>query len=187
VVDPSSSFIELSENASALDSLNYPYQTLFYRGGDCDDLSILFCSLLEALGIESAFVTVPGHIYCALNISEQGTGNSEPWEELNRDKLIKHGGRLWLPVEITLPHGGFWNAVEVGAREWQTAINADPVAREDSSPPSASTENARLYPMRESWALYRSVSVPGAGDRLPEMPDETALMSAFEKEMRKRQ
>jgi transglutaminase-like putative cysteine protease len=191
VVDPSSSFIELSENASALDSLNYPYQTLFYRGGDCDDLSILFCSLLEALGIESAFVTIPGHIYIALNISEQITDNSEQsamnrgqWEELYRGKLIEHGGRFWLPVEITLPHGGFWNAVDVGVREWQTAINADPVSRENSLPSSPPAENVRLYPMRESWAVYRSVSVPGAGDRLPEMPEEEKLIGAFEREMR---
>jgi transglutaminase-like putative cysteine protease len=52
----------LSEEAGIPDSLNYPYQTLFYRGGDCDDLSILFCSLMESLGVASAFITVPGHI-----------------------------------------------------------------------------------------------------------------------------
>jgi hypothetical protein len=68
-------------------------------------------------------------------------------------------------------------------REWQTAINADPVSREDSSSSSPSAENARLYPMGESWAVYRSVSVPGAGDRLPEMPEEETLISAFEREM----
>jgi hypothetical protein len=162
VVDPSSSFIELSENASALDSLNYPYQTLFYRGGDCDDLSILFCSLLESLGIESAFVTVPGHIYCALNISEQSTGDNAQWIAANRDKLIEHEGRYWLPVEITVPHGGFLNAAQVGAREWRAAA-----------------ENARLLPMRESRAAYRSVSVPGSGGRLPQMPAETAIVERF--------
>jgi hypothetical protein len=40
VIDPASSYVELSGNASVLDSLNYPYQTLMFRGGDCDDLSI---------------------------------------------------------------------------------------------------------------------------------------------------
>jgi hypothetical protein len=49
VVDPASSYAALSEDASGLDSLNYPYQTLYYRSGDCDDLSILFCSLLEVI------------------------------------------------------------------------------------------------------------------------------------------
>jgi hypothetical protein len=162
VIDPSSSVIELSENASALDSLNYPYQTLFYRGGDCDDLSILFCSLLETLGIETAFVTIPGHIYCAFDI---GVKEGEGWGV--GGAVIEHEGRLWLPVEITLPRGGFLNAVQVGSREWQTAINGD------------------LYPMHDSWDLYRSVSVPGAGDRLPAMPLESEIVRAFEQEMAK--
>jgi hypothetical protein len=172
VVDPSSSFIELSENASALDSLNYPYQTLFYRGGDCDDLSILFCSLLEALGIETAFVTVPDHIYIAFDAGARDGGR---WAErgIAPSALIEHGGRVWLPVEITLPHGGFLNAVQVGAQEWQSAINADPVPQ------------AQIYPMRESWGAYRSVSVPVAGDRLPAMPDESGIARAFEREMEK--
>jgi hypothetical protein len=45
------------------------------------------------------------------------------------------------------------------------------------------SENAQLYPMRESWAVYRSMSVSGAGDRLPEMPDEEKVIGAFEREM----
>ncbi|MDR1318211.1 MAG: hypothetical protein LBJ90_01185, partial [Treponema sp.] len=31
VIDSASSFVEFSGNASAVDSLNYPYQTLYYR------------------------------------------------------------------------------------------------------------------------------------------------------------
>jgi hypothetical protein len=67
VIDPASSFVEMSEDAAALDSLNYPYQTLYYRGGDCDDLSILYCAMLEALGVDTAFITIPGHIYAAFD------------------------------------------------------------------------------------------------------------------------
>jgi hypothetical protein len=33
VIDPASSYVELSGGNGSLDSLNYPYQTLFYRGG----------------------------------------------------------------------------------------------------------------------------------------------------------
>jgi hypothetical protein len=170
VVDPSSSFIELSENASALDSLNYPYQTLFYRGGDCDDLSILFCSLLEALGIESAFVTVPGHIYIAFN-----TGVLPQGDAVNKGQQVKgaieHEGRLWLPVEITIPRGGFLNAVETGAKEWNGAGGGE------------QSGIRALYPMRESWRVYRSVSVPGAGDRMPEMPNEEEILRVFANSM----
>ncbi len=36
-------------------------------GGDCDDLSILVCSLFEAVAIDTAFITVPGHIFMAFD------------------------------------------------------------------------------------------------------------------------
>jgi hypothetical protein len=140
---------------------------LFYRGGDCDDLSILFCSLLEALGIESAFVTVPGHIYIAFN-----TGVNKGQQVKG---AIEHEGRLWLPVEITLPRGGFLNAVETGAKEWNGA-------GEDTGGGERSGIRA-LYPMRESWRVYRSVSVPEAGNRLPKMPDEEEILRAFANSM----
>jgi hypothetical protein len=38
IVDPASSYVQMSEDAAGLDTLNYPYQTLLYRGGDCDDI-----------------------------------------------------------------------------------------------------------------------------------------------------
>jgi hypothetical protein len=181
IIDPASSYLEMSENASNLDSLNYPYQTLFYRGGDCDDLSILFCSMLEVLGIESAFVTVPGHIYCAFNIREQRTVNSEQWIAANRDKLIEHEGRLWMPVEMTITGEGFTQAVRVGAREWRQANAAD--SGLGSRPAGAAEPGGKLYPMKESWKLYPAVSVPNASGRMPDLPDESELVKAVEKEI----
>jgi hypothetical protein len=161
VVDPASSYIELSENASALDDLNYPYQTLLYRGGDCDDLSILFCSLLEVVGVETAFITIPGHIYAAV---EAGGAS---WLA-GSASVIELEGKRWLPVEITVPSEGFNRAWNIGARQWR----------------SAGTE-ARLYPTRESWLLYQPVSVPGAGEALPVMPAENEITSAVMKELSK--
>jgi hypothetical protein len=174
VIDPASSYIDLSENASALDSLNYPYQTLFYRGGDCDDLSILFCSLLEVLGIETAFITIPGHIYMAFDAGDS-TGFFKAGE------LIEHGGRLWMPVEITISQEGFYAAYRTGLGEWNGANQGE------GSPGSEdSTGEVRvLYPMKDSWSLYQPVSVPGAADNLPEMPEDADIARRFETEIRK--
>jgi hypothetical protein len=168
VIDPSSSYIDLSENASSLDSLNYPYQTLYYRGGDCDDLSILYCSLLEVLGIDTAFITIPGHIYMAFDIgvtNEESRVKSSSLQIPNSTLLIEHEGKLWMPVEITLPHGGFSAAWRTGIQEWSQ---------------SRSLSTRAIYPMQTSWASYQPVSVPGAGDRLPSMPGETELIRAAE-------
>ncbi|MDR0596894.1 MAG: transglutaminase domain-containing protein [Treponema sp.] len=115
VIDSASSFVELSENASAVDSLNYPYQTLYYRGGDCDDLSILYCAMLEALGVDTAFVTIPGHIYAAF---DPGIGESAAFFAARQEDVIAQDGRLWIPVEITVPGEGFFTAWRLGTREW---------------------------------------------------------------------
>jgi hypothetical protein len=164
VVDPASSFVEMSEDSSALDSLNYPYQTLYYRGGDCDDLSILYCAMLEALGVDTAFITIPGHIYAAF---DTGAENSAIFDTGQGD-LIEHGGRLWMPVEVTVPGEGFYQAWRIGAREWR-----------------AHEEERRLYPMRESWLLYPPVTVPEAGDRLPGLPEESEIARRLAEEAKK--
>jgi hypothetical protein len=179
IIDPASSYIEMSDSASSLDSLNYPYQTLFYRGGDCDDLSILFCSMLEVLGIDTAFITIPGHIYCAFDAgaaSPQGEG----WTV---EGLIEHGGRFWMPVEMTIPGEGFTQAVRVGAREWRQANAADNGL--GSRTAGAANAGGKVYPMKESWKLYPPVSVPNASGRMPDLPDEHELAEAIEREMGK--
>jgi hypothetical protein len=153
LVDPSSSYIELSGNAASLDNLNYPYQTLMYRGGDCDDLSILFCSLLEAQGIRSAFITIPNHIYAAFDIGIEAN---------NAANLIYKDGTFWLPVEITALDKGFAEAWRMGIRQWKE-----------------SADDRVLYPMKDSWQLYRPVSVPGAAENLPVMPPEPEILRRF--------
>ncbi|GHV94706.1 hypothetical protein AGMMS50293_10260 [Spirochaetia bacterium] len=164
VVDPSSSYIALSENGSATDSLNYPYETLYYRGGDCDDLSILFCSLLEVPGIESAFITIPGHIYIAFAIED------DTWQPNNSDIITIAGNdgtpRRWLPIEITVPGRGFTQAWRIGARQWRTA----------------GTE-AALYPIRDCWETYPSVTVPASGSNPPEVPEWEEIVRAVQREL----
>jgi hypothetical protein len=163
IIDPASSYVELSKSASALDSLNYPYQSLLYRGGDCDDLSILFCSLLEALKVETAFITVPGHIYMAFNVGEDAGALAQTLD----GGIITRGGKAWMPLEITLPAGGFYRAWRTGVEEWENA-----------------GEDAGIYPIRESWALYPPVSVPAAGRRAITLPGETEAAGAFDRELR---
>ncbi|MDR0669473.1 MAG: hypothetical protein LBF95_05270 [Treponema sp.] len=164
VIDPASSFVELSGDASAVDSLNFPYQTLYYRAGDCDDLSILYCSMLEALGVDTAFITIPGHIYAAF---DPGVENSALFDARQHD-LIDHDGRLWVPVEITVPGEGFNTAWRIGAREWRSAASSGPDG-----------EDRRLYPMRDSWTQYPPVTAPEAGDTLPDLPEAEEIVRRF--------
>jgi len=144
LVDPKSSYAALSDAKDAIDFLQFPRQTIEYRSGDCDDLSILYAALLEASGVETAFITTPGHIYLAiaLDMPESDVRRVFP---TNGD-FIHQGGKVWLPFEITERRGGFLRAWQLGASQW----------REHSA-----KGQAALYPVRDAWNTFAPVAMPG--------------------------
>jgi hypothetical protein len=181
VVVPATSFANVSADVSVLDNVSFPYQALYYRGGDCSYLSILFCSMLEALGIESAFITIPGHIYIAFEVGDDSWRlNSEDIIELDMDGVLKR----WLPVEITIPDEGFTRAWRVGARQWRT--HSERLTSSEGQNINEITERAKLFPIREAWEIYPSVTVPASGDHLPVMPEWDDIIRAVERELANR-
>ncbi len=160
--DPSSALV--TGNKSAVDFLQFPQQTLSYRTGDCDDLSILYCSILEALGIPTAFVTVPGHILMAVDL---GVSAQEAGRTFSRPAdLIEAEGTVWLPIETTLRDGSFQEAWEEGARQWK-----------ENSP----RQQAALYPVRAAWQTYPPVVPPGVPPATPQ-PEGRRMLLAFEEQ-----
>jgi len=142
VIDPNTPYEELSKNALALDYLQFPRQTLEYKAGDCDDLAILYCALLESIGKRAAFITVPGHIYAAVSL---GMGAEEAQKTFrSSEDIIVHEDEAWLPVEITMIDDGFIKAWQYGAREWRDHAEA-----------------ARLYPISRAWETYEPVGIIG--------------------------
>jgi tetratricopeptide (TPR) repeat protein len=165
VIDPRTPYIEYSKNRSMVDFLQFPRQTMEYRAGDCDDLSILYCALLESVGIETAFVTIPGHIYMAFALAM----TSEEADRTFRrpDELIFQGGKVWVPVEVTARDGGFLRAWEQGARQWRQHTSAG---------------QAGFHAIHDAWGLYEPVALPGE-ERPPTLPAEDALIAAFQREV----
>lgn len=165
-IDPNSSYIELSDNVAAIDFLQFPSQSLTYRAGDCDDLSILYAALLESVNIETAFITIPGHIYMAfsLGLDEQEAKN----EFTNTEDIIfienEEGvSEAWVPVEITLVTDGFNEAWETGARQWRDA---------------GAKDQAGFYAVRKAWNYYEPVSISGAA--LPLLfPSADAILADY--------
>jgi len=134
VPDAAVPYSKTSADELAVDYLQFPAQTLEFGAGDCDDMAILFASLLEAGGVESAFITVPGHIYAAFAL---GMGPSQGKSFFsNYGDVIEQGGKLWLPVEVTILGEGFMRAWQIGARQWRDA---------------AAKGQAALYPVRDAW------------------------------------
>ena len=46
-----------------VDYIQFPSETLSLKRGDCDDLSVLYSSCLEAVGIETQFAFTPNHVF----------------------------------------------------------------------------------------------------------------------------
>lgn len=144
VIDPKSSYVEASENSQFIDYLQFPSQTLTYRAGDCDDLSILYNSLLESVGIETAFITIPGHIFMAFSL-DMSEGEARK-EFNNHGDFIFHEDNTWVPVEITMISDGFMKAWKMGAREWREATTKN---------------SAVFYPIHDAWQVYEPIGLPG--------------------------
>ena len=162
VIDPNTPHADYEKDTSAVDYLQFPGQTLEFRSGDCDDLSILTAALCEAAGVETAFITVPGHIFVAvaLGVSPGQAGNffSRP------DDLIIQNGKLWLPIEVTAVQDGFIRAWQLGAREWRD---------------SKALGQANFYETHASWKVYEPVAMLGEAQvTLPKPDDVLARFNA---------
>lgn len=140
VKDPTSPFS--SEETQDVDFLQFPYQTLLYFGGDCDDLSILNCALFESIGIKTAFITTPAHIFMAF---DSGVSPEKADEVIKDRRYIIQDKRVWIPLETTICQENFEISRAAGYNQWKNANQKG---------------EAVLYPMDEAWNHYKAVSVP---------------------------
>lgn len=117
IVDPTSPYQEFSENVARVDYLQYPRDTINRKSGDCDDLSVLFAAAMENIGIATALVDVPGHVFVIFN-----TGIPESERKtlgFPDELLVVHKGTVWIPVEMTLVGSSFTKAWHKGAAEYR--------------------------------------------------------------------
>jgi tetratricopeptide (TPR) repeat protein len=162
--DPKTPYTGSTEKKAEVDFLQFPRQTLLYKAGDCDDLSILYCALLEALGVETAFITVPGHIYAAISLTatpEQARGQYK-----HPGDLIYTEDKTWVPVEITKlgKDDDFVAAWSTGATEWSDG---------------QSKKAAALIPVRDAQKEYAAVNLPTDPNPLPVVPESSALVERY--------
>jgi tetratricopeptide (TPR) repeat protein len=145
--DPTQPFTAVQGKSMSVDSVSLPRQTLSRITGDCDDLSVLYASLLESAGIATALVTVPGHIYVAFGTKTAG----KAWAELSpdRNQLINVEDELWVPVEVTMiGQASFIEAWRKGVEEWR-AWESEP-ARRGFFPTKKAQETYRPVGLRET-------------------------------------
>ena len=165
VIDPTTPYADFAGKTETPDYLQFPTQTLSYKGGDCDDLTILFCAALESIGIETAFITIPGHIYAAFSI-DMIPKKAEKYFK-NTNNFIFIDDKTWVPVEITMFNENFMKAWETGAREWKD---------------NETLGSAKLYPVHSSWEKYEPVGMPGSEIRVP-LPVSDNIVAVYTKSL----
>ncbi|MFH1683225.1 MAG: transglutaminase-like domain-containing protein [Candidatus Woesearchaeota archaeon] len=67
-----------------------PQESLTSDAGDCDDSSILTSSLLQAVGFQTRFVFVPGHVYLQAKIPEALSTYKTEQDWINLDPTCKN-------------------------------------------------------------------------------------------------
>ena len=143
-IDPLSPFAEVQEDTLVVDSVSLPRETLVRQTGDCDDLAVLYNTLLQSVGIQTAFVTTPGHIFSAFN--SQVASREYRAVHPDREMTTDIDGELWIMVETTLVgRAGFLEAWSTGVREFHHY--------------DENTRARRFYPTNEAQQVFRPVAL----------------------------
>lgn len=98
VEDPVSPYKLLRTSYTIIDTVQYPRNILKIRAGDCDDLTALFVSLLEASGIGTLIVDYSDHITGMFELKGQDSYKAG----IPRDFLVEYNGRYYIPFEVTM-------------------------------------------------------------------------------------
>jgi tetratricopeptide (TPR) repeat protein len=156
-----------------VDTVYYPWETLKSKRGDCDDLSVLYASILENAGIDTALLLPPGHIYVMFNseIPVEQAKRLFPDESL----YIDVNGFAWIPVEVTMlgetdepgEHRTFFDAWRYGAE----------VYRNQEDMPWIST--------KEAWETYKPASDGFNVINKASLPNKNKVERMFNADLRK--
>jgi hypothetical protein len=122
VLDPESPMRKRGNALETVDFIQFPRDCLYAKTGDCDDLTVLFCSLLQNIGWKTALVDTKDHIFMMFD-------TEVPEEErfvvaADPDLIVIRNGTVWVPVETTMYGHPFKEAWVFAAREYKDAEKA---------------------------------------------------------------
>ncbi|MBI5242673.1 MAG: tetratricopeptide repeat protein [Elusimicrobia bacterium] len=156
---PNNPFEKMSEDpAFPVDYTQFPRETLKRKSGQCDDLSTLFISMLEAASVRAVVLDYPGHMAMMFD-----TGAADPMEAgLPGDELIKYEGTLWAPVEVTMVGSPFQDAARKAIFAYKEML---------------AQGKASVIDPRVAWQTYEMATLPEAKeDAVPAIPEEDAAV-----------
>ena len=124
--DQKTPFANVSDDKTIFDTVQYPSELLHKpegtatKVGDCDDLTVLYASLLENLSIDTAFLEAndpgKGHIYLMF---DSGVPTDQAEDHFTAAEYVEWEGRIWIPVETTMFGFTFADAWRSGVSEYK--------------------------------------------------------------------
>ena len=125
--DQKTPFASISDDRTIFDTVQYPSEMLAKpegidtKIGDCDDLTVLYASLLENLSIDTAFLEANepgrGHIYLMF---DAGIHPDQAEDHFTSPaEYVEWEGRIWIPVETTMVGFTFGDAWRQGVGEYK--------------------------------------------------------------------
>lgn len=125
--DQKTPFASISDDRTIFDTVQYPSELLAKpegvetKIGDCDDLTVLYVSLLENLSIDTAFLEAnepgKGHIYMMFDSGVPPDRTEDHF--VSAAEYVQWQGRIWIPVETTMFGFTFADAWRNGAAEYK--------------------------------------------------------------------
>lgn len=117
--------VYISDPRASTEYVQFPSETIKLRGGDCDDLSVCYSSLLESVGIETALIDYKNsddirHVNVLMNTNLTPDDavlitNNDTKYFLRKDEDGKD--EVWIPIEST-SLTDFSTAWEIGAEKF---------------------------------------------------------------------
>ena len=110
---------------AAQDYVQFPHETVKLKGGNCDDLSVCYSSLLESVGIQTALVDYKpdkgiGHVTVLVN-TQLSPAQAKLITQNDSKYLIRKNemgiDEIWVPVETT-SLTNFNTAWDLGAQKF---------------------------------------------------------------------
>lgn len=83
-----------------IDYVQFPFQSIIAKSGDCDDLVSMLASCMSSIGIGTGFLDIPGHVMLVIDSGE--TSEILLKAGFDTSHFIFRNNRYWLPIEATV-------------------------------------------------------------------------------------
>ena len=151
-------------DVNELDYIQYPYQTMNYKAGDKDDLGILMMSLLQSVGIQSAFICTADDFIVLFNTEVASSRAGNFFDGTDR-VLVLEDDKIWIPLSMKALGEGFINS-------WYNAVEEIMYVNE-------AEEDYYFVDLAEAWTSYPPASF-SSGESLALEISEKKISDAVE-------